>query len=69
MLPESIRSAGVIKVGSDVAYAPVEFFDKDGKVVATQRADVGSVAPKQSKTFTVSAEAPGVVAYRYQPVS
>jgi tetratricopeptide (TPR) repeat protein len=52
------------------AYAvTVEFLDKDGKVVATQRADVGSVAPKQSKTFTVSAEAPGVVAYRYQPVS
>lgn len=32
-LPESIRSAGVIKVGSDVAYAPVEFFDTDGTTV------------------------------------
>jgi tetratricopeptide (TPR) repeat protein len=47
----------------------IEFLDKDGKVVATQRADVGSVAPKTSKPFTVSAEAPGVVAYRYQPLS
>jgi tetratricopeptide (TPR) repeat protein len=47
----------------------IEFLDKDGKVVATQRADVGSVAPKQSKEFTVTADGPGVVAYRYQPLS
>ena len=47
----------------------VEFLDKDGKVVATQRADVGSVAPKQSKPFTVTATGAGVVAYRYQPLS
>jgi polar amino acid transport system substrate-binding protein len=32
-LPENIRSAGTIKVGSDVAYAPVEFFDTDGTTV------------------------------------
>jgi polar amino acid transport system substrate-binding protein len=32
-LPASIRSAGVIKVGSDIAYAPVEFKDSSGKVV------------------------------------
>lgn len=32
-LPDSIRSAGAIKVGSDVAYAPVEFFDTDGTTV------------------------------------
>lgn len=30
-LPPAIASAGVIKVGSDVSYAPVEFFDADGK--------------------------------------
>jgi tetratricopeptide (TPR) repeat protein len=47
----------------------VEFLDKDGKVVATQRADVGSVAPKESKPFTVTADGPGVVAYRYAPLS
>ncbi|MFI6346636.1 ABC transporter substrate-binding protein [Streptomyces sp. NPDC050560] len=29
-LPGEIRSAGVIKVGSDIAYAPVEFKDKSG---------------------------------------
>lgn len=32
-LPANIRSAGTIKVGSDVAYAPVEFFDTDGSTV------------------------------------
>ncbi|MFK4147635.1 ABC transporter substrate-binding protein [Streptomyces sp. NPDC004065] len=32
-LPASIRDKGVIKVGSDIAYAPVEFKDKSGKVV------------------------------------
>ncbi|MGW3496433.1 ABC transporter substrate-binding protein [Streptomyces sp. NPDC001020] len=30
-LPAEIRQAGVIKVGSDIAYAPVEFKDKSGK--------------------------------------
>lgn len=32
-LPQSIRDAGVIKVGSDIAYAPVEFKDSSGKTV------------------------------------
>ncbi len=32
-LPQSIRDKGVIKVGSDIAYAPVEFKDKSGKTV------------------------------------
>ncbi|PWI10824.1 atrA protein [Streptomyces sp. NWU339] len=32
-LPQSIRDKGVIKVGSDIAYAPVEFKDDSGKVV------------------------------------
>ncbi|GGX56156.1 ABC transporter substrate-binding protein [Streptomyces minutiscleroticus] len=32
-LPQAIRDAGVIKVGSDIAYAPVEFKDKSGKTV------------------------------------
>ncbi|MEU6575387.1 ABC transporter substrate-binding protein [Streptomyces sp. NPDC046805] len=31
-LPQSIRDKGVIKVGSDIAYAPVEFKDSSGKV-------------------------------------
>lgn len=30
-LPKEIQDKGVIKVGSDIAYAPVEFKDKDGK--------------------------------------
>ncbi|MCU1590436.1 MAG: hypothetical protein JWP11_1692 [Frankiales bacterium] len=32
-LPQSVRDAGVLKVGSDVAYAPVESFDTDGKTI------------------------------------
>ncbi|MER5752534.1 ABC transporter substrate-binding protein [Streptomyces sp. NPDC002088] len=32
-LPQSIRDAGVIKVGSDIAYAPVEFKDSSGNTV------------------------------------
>ncbi|MFJ5531342.1 ABC transporter substrate-binding protein [Streptomyces sp. NPDC093261] len=32
-LPASIRQAGVVKVGSDIAYAPVEFKDGSGKTV------------------------------------
>jgi polar amino acid transport system substrate-binding protein len=31
-LPKEIRDKGVIKVGSDIAYAPVEFKDSAGKV-------------------------------------
>lgn len=31
-LPQAIRDKGVIKVGSDIAYAPVEFKDSSGKV-------------------------------------
>ncbi|SDD64816.1 ABC transporter substrate-binding protein [Streptomyces prasinopilosus] len=32
-LPKSIRDRGVIRVGSDIAYAPVEFKDDSGKTV------------------------------------
>ncbi|MEV7991925.1 ABC transporter substrate-binding protein [Streptomyces sp. NPDC086077] len=32
-LPQEIRDKGVIKVGSDIAYAPVEFKDSSGKTV------------------------------------
>ncbi|GHH89618.1 ABC transporter substrate-binding protein [Streptomyces capitiformicae] len=32
-LPASIRDKGVINVGSDIAYAPVEYKDESGKVV------------------------------------
>ncbi|MFF7334183.1 transporter substrate-binding domain-containing protein [Streptomyces sp. NPDC008150] len=31
-LPQAIRDKGVVKVGSDIAYAPVEFKDDSGKV-------------------------------------
>ncbi|MFY1678749.1 MULTISPECIES: ABC transporter substrate-binding protein [unclassified Streptomyces] len=33
LLPASIRDKGVVRVGSDIAYAPVEFKDDSGEVV------------------------------------
>ncbi|MGW5367192.1 ABC transporter substrate-binding protein [Streptomyces sp. NPDC004009] len=32
-LPKDIRSSGVVRVGSDIAYAPVEYKDNSGNVV------------------------------------
>ncbi|MBO1336139.1 ABC transporter substrate-binding protein [Streptomyces sp. VRA16 Mangrove soil] len=32
-LPKEIRDKGVVRVGSDIAYAPVEFKDKSGKAI------------------------------------
>ncbi|MCX4669885.1 ABC transporter substrate-binding protein [Streptomyces sp. NBC_01381] len=45
-LPEDIRDAGVIKVGSDIAYPPVEFKDKSGKTVGIDP-DLGDALGKQ----------------------
>jgi len=52
-LPESIKSAGVIKVGTDASYAPNEFLAGDGKTVQGMDVDVfNAVAAK----FGVKAE-------------
>src|SRR5512135_1791050 len=40
-LPAAIASAGVVKVGSDIKYAPVEFFDTDGKTAIGLDPDIG----------------------------
>ncbi|MER6976616.1 ABC transporter substrate-binding protein [Streptomyces carpinensis] len=45
-LPASVRDKGVIKVGSDIAYAPVEFKDNSGKVVGLDP-DVAAALGKQ----------------------
>ncbi|MFH8223432.1 ABC transporter substrate-binding protein [Streptomyces sp. NPDC018057] len=45
-LPAAIRDKGVIKVGSDIAYAPVEFKDKSGKVIGLDP-DVAAALGKQ----------------------
>jgi polar amino acid transport system substrate-binding protein len=46
-LPESIKSAGVIKVGTDASYAPNEFLAADGKTVQGVDVDVfNAVAAK-----------------------
>ena len=46
-LPQQYRDAGVIKVGSDVAYAPVEFFDTDGKTVIGIDPDLAAAMGEQ----------------------
>jgi len=52
-LPENIRTAGVIKVGTDASYAPSEFLAGDGKTVQGFDVDVfNAVAAK----FGVKAE-------------
>ncbi|MGI5480737.1 ABC transporter substrate-binding protein [Streptomyces lavendofoliae] len=45
-LPQAIRDKGEIKVGSDIAYAPVEFKDKDGNVVGIDP-DLADAVSKQ----------------------
>ncbi|MFC4331285.1 ABC transporter substrate-binding protein [Streptomyces andamanensis] len=45
-LPAAIRDKGVVKVGSDIAYAPVEFKDKSGTVVGLDP-DVAAALGKQ----------------------
>ena len=52
-LPENIKSAGVIKIGTDATYAPNEFLAGDGKTVQGMDVDVfNAVAAK----FGVKAE-------------
>jgi polar amino acid transport system substrate-binding protein len=45
-LPKEIQDKGVIKVGSDIAYAPVEFTDKSGKT-AGMDPDLGAALGRQ----------------------
>lgn len=41
LLPQAIRDKGTLVVGSDVAYAPIEFFDTDGKTIIGLDPDLG----------------------------
>ncbi|WP_225834892.1 ABC transporter substrate-binding protein [Streptomyces sp. NK08204] len=45
-LPQDIRDKGVVKVGSDIAYAPVEFKDSSGKVAGLDP-ELGAALGKQ----------------------
>ncbi|MFF1377204.1 ABC transporter substrate-binding protein [Streptomyces sp. NPDC058308] len=45
-LPQDIRDKGVLKVGSDIAYPPVEFKDKSGNTVGIDP-DLGEALGKQ----------------------
>lgn len=45
-LPDEIKDAGVIKVGSDIAYAPVEFYDDNDKIAGIDP-DIAKALEKQ----------------------
>ena len=47
LLPQAIRDRGTLLVGSDVAYAPVEFFDTDGATVIGIDPDIAAALGKQ----------------------
>jgi hypothetical protein len=47
----------------------VEFLDERGSVVETKQETLAAVAPKGSKTFSIAVDKPGVVAYRYAPLT
>ncbi|MFB8036715.1 ABC transporter substrate-binding protein [Streptomyces sp. NPDC056004] len=46
LLPKEIQDKGVIRVGSDIAYPPVEFKDKSGNTVGIDP-DIGAALGKQ----------------------
>ncbi|MFF2405775.1 ABC transporter substrate-binding protein [Streptomyces sp. NPDC058092] len=46
LLPPEIKAKGVIKVGSDIAYPPVEFKDKSGRTVGIDP-DLGAALGKE----------------------
>jgi hypothetical protein len=46
----------------------VDFLDLSGKVVSSQTATVGPVAPGQSGRFSVSGTGAGIAAFRYGPL-
>jgi tetratricopeptide (TPR) repeat protein len=47
----------------------VEFLDKEGKVVDTGKATVEKVAPKSTGTFSLTGSKPGIVAFKYAPLT
>jgi polar amino acid transport system substrate-binding protein len=46
-LPQAVRDAGVLKVGSDIAYAPIESFDTDGKTAIGVDPDIAKALEGQ----------------------
>ncbi|MBM7441282.1 ABC transporter substrate-binding protein [Streptomyces sp. HB132] len=46
LLPQAVKDKGVIKVGSDIAYPPVEFKDGSGKITGIDP-DLGAALGKQ----------------------
>jgi tetratricopeptide (TPR) repeat protein len=47
----------------------LEFLGPNGEVVYSETANVGPVAPKEAKTFTIKTPKTGVAGYRYKPLT
>jgi polar amino acid transport system substrate-binding protein len=45
-LPDSVKSAGVIRVGTDASYAPMSFFAPDGRTIIGVEPDLGAAIGK-----------------------
>ena len=71
MLPDSIKSSGVIKIATDASYAPNEFFDTDGKTIIGMDVDLGNaIAAKlgvkaQFENVTFDAIIPALAGGKY----
>jgi polar amino acid transport system substrate-binding protein len=46
LLPASVRERGVIRVGTDPSYAPMAFFDTDGRTIIGVEPDLGEAIGK-----------------------
>ncbi|GLF94600.1 ABC transporter substrate-binding protein [Streptomyces yaizuensis] len=51
MLPQNIRDKGVVRVGSDIAYPPVEFKDDSGKTVGIDPDIAAALGKELGVTF------------------
>lgn len=47
LLPQAYKDAGVVKVGSDIPYAPMEYFDADGTTVTGFDYDLAQLLGKK----------------------
>lgn len=69
---DSVSLGGTVQNNTEAARPftiKFDFLDKSGNVVASQTVEVPAVDPKRSKAFKAAAAGPGIVAFRYSPIS
>ena len=68
---DKVAIAGTVENKTDAPKTwPIkfEFLDNTGKVIATQDVPPLTIDPKGTKSFSLSVEQPGIVAYKYEPL-